>query len=784
MSKLPHIASGVDPPRQFNEADYINQEGFNIPLLPHLTTLARAFPFPASDSSFNSFRASHKAFPNNPSIPLSILQSSWFSYRSFSSPTPSSFHCSSSYIPPSKSVKHTRVHNGKEGPSNEMIRSRKIAIRINRILRGHLSLAYYVTRSIYNECVYLCTRATPRHPVKHNDLRKLLIASAYAPWSAEKRALFNEVPADVRHEAIKDFCKAFVITMDKVNRKDIPHFRMHFRSRKYLAQESIVIRSRDFKDVKEGQLQCYPSKWRGGLIRSFNDRLPSAEFITKSVRLIRTKEDKYYIALPLEVKLVPSSSLVPKPTISAKVPSVVVPKPIISVKAPSSTANLPIIPAKAPLSTANLPIIPAKAPLLVPKPIISAKAPLLVPKPIISAKAPLLVPKPIIPAKAPLLVPKPIIPAKAPLLVPKPIISAKAPSLIPKRPIIHAKAPKPIISAKAPSLIPKRPIIHAKAPKPIISAKAPSLIPKLPIIPAKAPSSIPKLPIIPSLLVPKPIISVKAPSSIPKLPIIPSLLVPKPIIPAKAPSTLDSTPINPQSVDSINKRKEFNQPTRTEKILRGNAVALDPGVRIFQTTYDTEGNSYLIGENGAKKIDSLAGIARRMRAGIYRYYQNGKKKYRKARNSKERRGLLKAANRIEQRIKNMISDIHRKTVKFLCEKYDTIIIPEFASQDMVRDVKRKIGKSTARQLLRWSHYKFRELLKCKGEVMGAKVIIGTEEYTSKTCGNCFYVNKHLTGQKTLLCRNCNVKIHRDINGARNILMLNWHKAHLQGSLSN
>jgi hypothetical protein len=245
MAQSSQISSGVDPPH-FNEADYINKDGFNIPLLPHLSTLSPAF-----------------LFPTNHSVPLSTFQSSWFSHRSFLSSTPSSFRCSSSYRPSIKSVKKTKVHNGKTGTSTEIIRSRKIAIKINRPLRTHLNLAYYVTRSIYNECVYLCTRATPSHPVNHNALRKLLIVSDYPGWSAEKRALFNQVPADVRHEAIKDFCKAFEITLDKVKQGIIPQFRMHFRSRKYLSQESIVIRGRDFKDVGVGQLQCYPLKWRG-----------------------------------------------------------------------------------------------------------------------------------------------------------------------------------------------------------------------------------------------------------------------------------------------------------------------------------------------------------------------------------------------------------------------------------------------------------------------------------------------------------------------------------------
>ena len=63
-------------------------------------------------------------------------------------------------------------------------------------------------------------------------------------------------------------------------------------------------------------------------------------------------------------------------------------------------------------------------------------------------------------------------------------------------------------------------------------------------------------------------------------------------------------------------------------------------------------------------------------------------------------------------------------------------------------------------MLIWSHYKFRELLKNKGEMTGTKVIVGTEEYTSKTCGKCMYVNG-------------------DLKGARNILMHNWERGKMR-----
>jgi transposase len=205
-------------------------------------------------------------------------------------------------------------------------------------------------------------------------------------------------------------------------------------------------------------------------------------------------------------------------------------------------------------------------------------------------------------------------------------------------------------------------------------------------------------------------------------------------------------------------------------------VSLDPGVRIFQTTYDTDGTSYLIGEGDAEKLDKWARIAGKMRDGVKRDWVNGERVFRKAKNKKERRGLRKAAYKIEQKIKDKLSDIQRQTAKFLCEKYDRVIIPEFRTQQMVtKNERRKIGKETSRRMIRWGHYRFRELLKAKGATEGTRVVVGSEEWTSKTCGECGWINEKLRGEKELECEKCKKKVHRDVNGARNIMIINWNK---------
>lgn len=49
---------------------------------------------------------------------------------------------------------------------------------------------------------------------------------------------------------------------------------------------------------------------------------------------------------------------------------------------------------------------------------------------------------------------------------------------------------------------------------------------------------------------------------------------------------------------------------------------------------------------------------------------------------RKKKGLMKAALRLERRISNRVNDIHKKTAKFLCDNCDTVIIPEFQSGRM------------------------------------------------------------------------------------------------------
>jgi hypothetical protein len=69
------------------------------------------------------------------------------------------------------------------------------------------------------------------------------------------------------------------------------------------------------------------------------------------------------------------------------------------------------------------------------------------------------------------------------------------------------------------------------------------------------------------------------------------------------------------------------------------------------------------------------------------------------------------------------------------------------------------------------HYTFRQrLLNEARKHAGVRVLLVNEAFTSKTCGNCGWIHKTLAGNKDFRCRECNTRMDRDFNGARNVLL--------------
>lgn len=199
-------------------------------------------------------------------------------------------------------------------------------------------------------------------------------------------------------------------------------------------------------------------------------------------------------------------------------------------------------------------------------------------------------------------------------------------------------------------------------------------------------------------------------------------------------------------------------------------IALDPGVRTFMTGYDPRGETF---EFGKGDIGHIYRLCHRLDKLQGRWSAKGLDHH-------KRWQLRKAGARIRRRIRHLVDDMHCKLAKFLCEGYHLVLLPKFATQDMIRRGQRRIGSKTARAMVTWAHYRFQTRLVNKTrEYRWCKVAIVSEAYTSKTCGRCGKINNKLGGNKVFRCPACGLVCDRDKHAARNILLRNLNQVEIR-----
>lgn len=191
-------------------------------------------------------------------------------------------------------------------------------------------------------------------------------------------------------------------------------------------------------------------------------------------------------------------------------------------------------------------------------------------------------------------------------------------------------------------------------------------------------------------------------------------------------------------------------------------IALDPGVRTFQTSYTTNTVAD-IGSDACTRLYRLRKLQHRLRNKMQHV------------TARKRRVIKKANDRITLKIKHLVDELHWKSIKYIM-RYDNVILPNFNVSKMIKRYdaigrRRKISRRTVKEMLLLNHYKFRLRLKTKIEASNAKRLwIVNEAYTSKTCGSCGHIHEKLGGNKTFKCPNCHAVFGRDVNGARNIFL--------------
>lgn len=213
---------------------------------------------------------------------------------------------------------------------------------------------------------------------------------------------------------------------------------------------------------------------------------------------------------------------------------------------------------------------------------------------------------------------------------------------------------------------------------------------------------------------------------------------------------------------------------KLEPIQSDLAIALDPGVRTFMTGFD--GSEIL--EIGKSDIGRIYRLCRHLDKVMSRIGVNKGRGFKRLRFT-----LRKAAAKIRIKIKNLISELHKKAANYLATKYKMIFLPTFETQQMVKKGKRKLATKTARAMCTLSHYKFKQTLKHQASKHGSVVVDVTEEYTSKTCSKCGHIHTALGSNKKFKCPACGHSLDRDLNGAFNILLKALRDTSRSGELS-
>lgn len=185
-------------------------------------------------------------------------------------------------------------------------------------------------------------------------------------------------------------------------------------------------------------------------------------------------------------------------------------------------------------------------------------------------------------------------------------------------------------------------------------------------------------------------------------------------------------------------------------------IALDPGIRTFQTGYSPDNMVIKMGEERTAKLRELHKKIDHLRS-IKSQYKG-----------KTKRNIEKRLDKLSFKVSNIVHDLHCQSASMLTKTFKNILLPEFGTSKMLDGS--NLHSSTNRMMGTLSFYKFKCKLQQLGDRYFSNVFIVDESHTTMTCTNCGYLNKNVNGLKTIVCPDCNIIIDRDISGSRNIYL--------------
>lgn len=123
------------------------------------------------------------------------------------------------------------------------------------------------------------------------------------------------------------------------------------------------------------------------------------------------------------------------------------------------------------------------------------------------------------------------------------------------------------------------------------------------------------------------------------------------------------------------------------------------------------------------------------------------------------------------KIKNIMDEVHWKTIKHITDNYGNVIIGNLSMKDASKKSKSKLSPQLKRIGLMMRFSEFRNRLRYKCLINGIKIETIDEAYTSKVCSTCGNCKHELEGEKDYECNVCNIIRDRDFNSATNMILL-------------
>ena len=201
-------------------------------------------------------------------------------------------------------------------------------------------------------------------------------------------------------------------------------------------------------------------------------------------------------------------------------------------------------------------------------------------------------------------------------------------------------------------------------------------------------------------------------------------------------------------------RKITTQPSYENQ---GGAVAVDPGIRNFGTYFSTDGRFGWIGQRAFERILRLNIRIDKIKSTI----ATTEDKLFKFR-------LKRVLGRLYHKIQDLVDELQWKFINFLTKEFSVVIFPPFDVSEVSKVSGRKIRKVVVRSMMSLRFYEFKERLKNKCKERHVLFIEQNEAWTSKTNSFNGEVMTNLGGKETFLYQG--LRINRDINGSRNILL--------------